>query len=156
MRVRMQVRTVWLVLTASALCACTGIQGGSEPVDGETTRTTVASDDRYCEAMAQLIVLLEPGRSSSPEETRAMFDEAARWFVQAREAAPESIASEVSAYADAYGEFIEYLDEVGYRLEAVFESPEGSDLAVQTSHTLTPAIVDYVRAECGLSFGDDS
>jgi hypothetical protein len=145
-----------LIAAASALCACTGIQGGSEPVDGETTRTTVASDDRYCEAMAQLIVLLEPGRSSTPEETRAMFDEAGRWFVQAREAAPESIASEVDDYTKAHEKYIEYLDEVGYRLEAVFESPEGSDLAVETSHSLTPAIVDYVRDECGLSFGDDS
>jgi hypothetical protein len=149
--IRKRARTVWLVLTASALCACTGIQG-----DSDAAGSTMVSDDRYCEAMSHLVVLLEPQESATPNETQATFEEAAQWFAQAREAAPESISSDVAAYADAFEQYIRYLDGVDYRLEAVFESSDGSALAADTSHGMTPPIVDYVTDECGLTFGDET
>ncbi len=142
-----------LVTAVSSLTACTGLQGG-EPHDDGSAESTVASADEFCEAMSHLIVLLEPTDSSSPTETKQTFDEAAVWFEQAGDAAPESIASDVTTYVDAYAEYTQYLDEVGYRLDVVFRTQKGTDLAIDTSHTLTPAIVGYVTNECGLSFGD--
>jgi hypothetical protein len=47
------------------------------------------------------------------------------------------------------GEFVDF------NLDEVFSTPEGKQLAIDTSHTLTPAIVDHVARECDLSFGDE-
>jgi hypothetical protein len=142
--------TIAVVATAWALSACTGIQGGTEPDSADRTVATGASDDRFCEAMSHLVVLLEPGGSPSPDETRATFDEAALWFAQAGDTAPGSIRSDVTAYVAAYDDYIEFLGTVGYRLDDVFSTPEGLDLANDTSHTFTPAILRYVTDDCGL------
>jgi hypothetical protein len=147
---------IWAALLATAvlsLASCTGLQGG-EPHDDGSGQPTVASGEEFCEAMSHLIVLLEPTDSSSPSETQKTFEEAATWFEQAGAAAPESIASDVTTYVDAYSKYTQFLDEVGYRLDVVFSTQEGTDLAIDTSHTLTPAIVGYVTDECGLSFTD--
>ena len=142
-----------LVATAAlSLASCTGLQGGEPHDDGG--ESTAASGDQFCEAMAHLIVLLEPTESSSPTETQKTFEEAAIWFEQAGDAAPASIASDVTAYVDAFAEYTQYLADVDYRLDVVFSTQEGTDLAIDTSHTLTPAIVGHVTDECGLSFGD--
>lgn len=144
-----------LVTAVSSLTACTGLQGG-EPHDDGNAESDPASGGEFCEAMSHLIVLLEPTDPSSPSETRKTFEEATTWFEQAGDAAPESIASDVATYVDAYAVYTQYLDDVGYRLDEVFSTQEGTDLAIDTSHTLTPAIVGYVTDECGLSLGDTS
>ena len=141
-----------LTTTALSLASCTGLQGDEPHDDGD--ESTAESGDRFCEAMAHLIVLLEPTESSSPTETQKTFEEAAIWFEQAGDAAPASIASDVTAYVDAFAEYTQYLADVDYRLDVVFSTQEGTDLAIDTSHTLTPAIVGHVTDECGLSFGD--
>ncbi len=144
-----------LAAAALSLTACTGLQGG-DPHDDGSAESTAASGDEFCEAMSHLIVLLEPTDSSSPSETQKTFEEATTRFEQAGDAAPESIASDVATYVDAYAVYTQYLDDVGYRLDEVFSTQEGTDLAIDTSHTLTPAIVGYVTDECELSFGDTS
>ena len=147
-------RLLVAVLAASALVlnACTGLQGGSEPHDDGSSESTVASEDRFCDAMAHLIVLLEPTGSSSPTEARATFDEAATWFEQAGDAAPAAISSDVATYVAAFAKCNEFFDEVDRRLDIVFSTPGGHDLAIETSHALTPAIFGYATDECGLSF----
>ncbi len=50
---------VLLAAAALSLTACTGLQG-SEPHDDGSADSTSASGDEFCEAMAHLIVLLEP------------------------------------------------------------------------------------------------
>jgi hypothetical protein len=146
-------RAALLATAVLSLPSCTGLQGG-EPHDDDGGQPTIASGEEFCEAMSHLIVLLEPTESSSPTETQKTFEEAAIWFEQAGDAAPESIASDITTYIDAYAEYTQYLDEIGYRLDVVYSTKEGTDLAIDTSHTLTPAIVGYVTDECGLSFGD--
>ncbi len=131
-----------------------GLQGGDEH-DGTGTGGASADPAEFCDAMDHLIVLLEPGGPSSPNETKTTFEEAAGWFEQARRSAPEPIAADVAVYADAYREYTRFLDESGYNLDVVFATDEGRDLAIDTSHTLTPQIVDHVTGECGLSFGND-
>ncbi len=146
-----------VVLACSTMLACTGLQGGDEhdgpePADGAAATGVADGPAGFCDAMAHLIVLLEPGGPSSPQETKNTFQEAAKWFEQARASAPEPIAADVAIYADAYKTYTEFLDESGYRLDIVFSTTEGHDLAIETSHTLTPAIADHVIGECGLSF----
>ncbi len=105
--------------------------------------------------MAQLIVLLEPVGRWTPRD-EGNFDEAAVCFEQARRAAPERIAAVVVAYAAAHDDYIDFLDESGYDLDAVFNTPEGKRLAIDTSHSFTVTIVDYATDNCGLEFGGGS
>lgn len=148
---------VTVVLACSTLSACMGIRGGDDDDgnDGAAPENASPGPDEFCDAMGHLIVLLEPTESSSPTQTKATFDEAAGWFEHARRSAPEPIAADVVAHADAYETYTRFLDESGYRLDVVFSTAEGTDLAIETSHTLTPSIVEYVTDECGLSFGPE-
>jgi len=106
--------------------------------------------------MAELIVLLTPSDGpTNPTETEATFAAAAVQFQLANAAAPTSIATEFAAYSAAYDEYVHFLSTVGYNLDVVFSTEEGTQLAIETSHTITPAIVQYTIQECGLSFGDE-
>ena len=119
------------------------------------TSATSPTDGEFCDAMSHLIVLLAPAGNTSPDATKAAFAEAAGWFEKANRAAPATIAADFAAYKTAYDEYVHYLSTVGFNLDAVFSTPEGRKLAIDTSHTLTPAIVDHVVSECHLSFGDE-
>ena len=149
-----------LVAVSVVLCATTGACGDSAGTDtvAATAATGIAAtptDGGFCEAMAHLIVLLSPTDDSSPTETKATFTEAAGWFEQANTTAPAAIADDVAAYTTAYDEYASYLGTVDFNLNTVFSTPEGTQLAIDTSHTLTPAIVQYAIDDCGLSFGDE-
>jgi hypothetical protein len=137
------------------------------PVAGETTNGSIVADssdvtaplgpgntsnEAFCDAMDHLIVLLAPSGRTSPAETQADFEEAIVWFAEAAKASPPAIADDVARYSAAYGEYVEYLRAVGFNLDRVFSTDEGRQLAIDTSHTLTPAIVDHVTDSCGLTF----
>jgi hypothetical protein len=150
-----------LCLVAVSVALCTTVTACGDD-NNAATDTTAANgteadptDGGFCEAMAHLIVLLSPTDDSSPTETKATFTEAAAWFEQANTAAPAAIADDVATYKTAYDEYATYLGTVDFNLDTVFSTPEGTQLAIDTSHTLTPAIVEYTIDECGLSFGDE-
>lgn len=138
-------------------CGDSGSAGPNTVAATSPTTGTAANstDGGFCEAMAHLIGLLAPTDDSSPDETKATFAEAAGWFEQANSAAPAAIAGDFAAYKTAYDEYVHYLSTVDFNLDAVFSTPVGKRLAIDTSHTLTPPIVDHVVGECGLSFGDE-
>lgn len=141
------------VLALGATVAC----GDSETSSAATTPVAETAAGPFCEAMGQLIVLLEPDEGrTSPTQTKATFTAAAGWFDQAKRNAPDSIAADVATYFAAYDKYVHFLSEAGYNLDVVFSTPEGTQLAIDTSHTLTPSIVQYVTGECGLTFGDGS
>lgn len=152
-----------LVAGSLALCCTLAACGDSDPARPDAVATTTTSngtaanptDSGFCEAMAHMIVLLAPTDDSSPDETRATFAEAAGWFEQANTAAPADIADDFAAYKTAYDEYVHFLSTVDFNLDAVFSTPDGEQLAIDTSHTLTPAIVQHVVDRCGLSFGDE-
>jgi hypothetical protein len=132
------------------------------PVDGvDTTSQPARSPEgttggEFCEAMAHLIELLAPSGPTSPHDTEAIFTEAATWFAQADGAAPDVLDADFHNYAAAYDEYTHYLSTVDFNLDAVFATPEGEQLAIDTSHTMTPTIVEYVTGTCGLSFGEET
>jgi hypothetical protein len=66
------------------------------------------------------------------------------------------IAADVEAYAAAYDRYVDLLIESGYDLDVVFSTQQGSDLAIETSHALTPAMVGYLTGDCRLSLGPGS
>ena len=148
-----------LVAVSVVLCATTGACGDNDNAGTNTIAATgiaaTPTDGGFCEAMAHLIVLLSPTDDSSPTETEATFTEAAGWFEQANTTAPAAIADDVATYKTAHDEYASFLGTVDFNLDTVFSTPEGTQLAIDTSHTLTPAIVEYTIDECGLSFGDE-
>ncbi len=149
------------IVLASAACASSNdtndlTEAGAGRDATNQSERPGAEDDRFCEAMDHLIALLSPTEKSSPDETEATFTEAAAWFAQAEESAPDALASDVSAYAAAYDGYIQYLATVGFDLDVVFDTPEGEQLAIDTSHAMTPTIVDHVIGTCRLSFGEET
>jgi hypothetical protein len=59
----------------------------------------------------------------------------------------------VATFDTAIHGFAIALAEVGYQLDAIFKTPKGAKLAADTSHALTPAIVDELAGPCGLDLG---
>lgn len=59
-------------------------------------------------------------------------------------------------FTAAHDEYTHFLSTVGYNLDVVFSTPEGKQLAIDTSHSLTESIVQYAIKECRISFGDES
>jgi hypothetical protein len=157
--------TVAAAVVILAVAACggsdtgTNLTGAGAGVDTTTQPARSAegtTGGEFCEAMAHLIELLAPSEPTSPHETQATFTEAATWFAQADGAAPDVLTADFSKYAAAYDEYVQYLSTVGFNLDAVFATPEGRRLAIDTSHTMTPTIVRYVTGTCGLSFGEET
>lgn len=152
-----------LVAMSVALCTTITACGNSESAGTNTVAaadpapSTAANptDGEFCEAMGRLIALLAPTDDSSPAEAEATSSEAAGWFEQANNAAPAAIAADFAAYKTAYDEYAHYLRSVDFNLDTVFSTAEGTQLAIDTSHTLTSAIVQYAIDDCGLSFGDE-
>lgn len=148
-----------LVAVSVVLSVTTGACGDNENAGTNTTAATAIAanptDGEFCEAMAHLIVLLTPTDDSSPTETKATFTEAAGWFERANTTAPATISADFATYKTAYDEYASYLSTVDFNLDMVFSTQEGRQFAVDTSHSLTPAIVQYAIDECGLSFGDE-
>lgn len=149
-----------LLVAFVALCTTMTACGGSdtatqnpEPGAGVAREKTNAA---FCEGMGHLIKLLAPQEGRiSPAETEAASGEATGWFAQADRNAPAEIATEFAAYRAAYDKWFHYLSTVDYNLDTVFSTRAGTDLAIATSHTITPAIVQYTEKQCGLSFGDE-
>lgn len=151
-----------LVAVSVVLCSTTGACGDNDNAGNNTIAAAAATriavnptDGGFCEAMAHLIVLLSPTDDSSPTETKATFTEAAGWFERANTKAPAAIAGDVVTFKIAYEKYASYLGTVDFNLNTVFSTPEGTQLAIDTSHSLTPAIVQYAVDDCGLSFGDE-
>jgi len=141
-----------LVVTGGAVAACGSSGNAVDRTAPPATSGGVRSEAAFCEGMGHLIRLLAPQDTSSPAETEAQFSEAAGWFDQANRNAPADIAEDFAAYAAAYDEYTHYLSTVGFNLDTVFSTQKGTDLAIDTSHTITPALVQHAEQQCGLSF----
>jgi hypothetical protein len=115
---------------------------------------TATNGPTFCGTMHQVTDLLEPKtRSTTPEGTKARYDSLSTLLAQAKESAPPALADDVATFATAIHGFATALAKVGYQLDAIFKTPEGVTLAADTSHALTPAIVDELTGPCGLDLG---
>lgn len=113
-----------------------------------------AANGDFCDTMEQVTTLLEPNTgSTTPEETEARHDELTTLLDQAQQTAPPAIVDDVATLATAIDDFASALEEVDYDLDAIFSTPQGEQLAEDTSHALTPAIIDHLTGPCGLTPG---
>ncbi len=128
-------------LLALTLLAC----GDSEDGDGE---------DAFCAAMEQVTTRMEPRTGPTPPgEVEASFGEVITLLDQAERTAPSELAGDVAHFATAVDDYVAALAAVDFDLDAIFSTPEGAQLAQDTSHALTPDIVNYITGPCGVSLG---
>jgi hypothetical protein len=85
--------------------------------------------------------------------TKARYDALSPLLEAAKGSAPPALAADLATFATAIHGFATALANVDYRLDAIFKTPEGVKLAADTSHALTPAIVDELAGPCGLDLG---
>lgn len=141
-------RTARTARLAAAVFAVVGVLaacGDDEPA---------AANGNFCDTMEQVTTLLEPNAGSpTPEETEARYDELATLLDQAERAAPPAMADDVSTFATAIGDFATALADVDYDLDVIYRTPEGEQLAQETSHALSPAIAEHLTGPCGLTLG---
>jgi len=104
--------------------------------------------------MKQVTDLLEPNTGSTTRDgTKARYDKLSTLLHQATQSAPAALAGDVATFAAAIHGFATALAKVDYQLDAMFTTPQGVKLATDTSHALTPAIVDELTGPCGLDLG---
>jgi hypothetical protein len=102
--------------------------------------------------MEQVTALLEPNTgSTTPEDIEARYDELATLLDEAEQAAPPAIVDDVATFAIAIDDFAHALADLDYDLDAIYSTPVGAQLAEDTSHALTPAIIDHLTGLCGLT-----
>lgn len=141
-RAAQPIRRVATVLILGLLAA--GCGGSAKTADPQA----------FCRTMKQVTNLLEPNTgSTTPAGTKARYESLSTMLAQATDSAPPALTKDVAAFATAIHAFAGALAKVGYRLDAIFTTPGGAKLAADTSHALTPAIVDELVGPCALNLG---
>ncbi len=88
-----------------------------------------------------------------PAELEASFDGVVTLLDQAERTAPPELRGDVTRYAAAIDDYAVALAAVDFDLDAIYSTPAGAQLAQDTSHALTPDIVNYMTGPCGISLG---
>lgn len=116
--------------------------------------SSTADPQAFCRTMKQVTDLLEPNNgSTTPAGTKARYASLFTLLGQATDSAPPALTKDVATFATAIHAFASALAKVGYRLDALFATPGGAKLAADTSHALTPAVVDELVGPCALNLG---
>ncbi len=109
-------------------------------------------EDAFCAAMEQVAMRMEPSTGPTPpREVEASFGEVVTLLDQAERTAPPELRGDVDRYATAIDDYVVALDAVDFDLNAIFSTPEGEQLAVDTSHALTPDVVNHMTGPCGIT-----
>ncbi len=135
---------VALVVLAAAGCGDTG-------TDVPDNADMTADADAFCSAMEGVAVRMAPDAGTPPRRLREDFDEVVALLDQAEEHAPTTISEEITAFAAAIDQYVIALADADYDLGVIFSTPEGTRLAEDASHALTPAVVDHMTGPCGIT-----
>lgn len=138
-----------LTTTPTAIIVVTACFAALLTACGADTSST--PDDSFCDTMEKATTLLQPETgSATPETTRVRYDDLASILAAAQDQAPTSIAADVAAFANAVEQFAFALAAVDYDIDHLFRTPAGVQLGEQTSHALTPAVIEHLTRTCGL------
>lgn len=109
-------------------------------------------DDAFCVAMEQVVSRMEPSTGpTAPGEVEASFGEVVTLLDQAERTAPSELAGDVARFAIAIDDYVAALAVVDFDLDAIFSTPEGVQLAQDTSHALTPELINYMTDRCDIT-----
>lgn len=132
-------RLLAALLTLTAAAACSEADGADDTANA------------FCAAMEEVAAGMTPDSGATPDATRANFDEVVEHLDEAEENAPPAIAEDVVVYAAAIDDYVAALDEADYDLSVIFSTTEGTRLAEDTSHALTPDVIDHMTDTCGIT-----
>ncbi len=108
--------------------------------------------DAFCPAMEQVTTRLAPSpEPTPPADLEASFGEVVTLLDQAERTAPSELRGDVARYATAIDDYVAALAAVDFDLDAIFSTPEGTQLAQDTSHALTPDMVNHMSGPCGIT-----
>ena len=123
--------------------------------DTATNRPNIATDaeDAFCSAMEGVAarMALDTETPTPPHALRIDFDEVVTLLDQAEEHAPAAISVDITAFAAAIDHYVVALAAADYNLDVIFSTPEGTRLAEDTSHALTPDVINHMKGPCGIT-----
>jgi hypothetical protein len=109
-------------------------------------------DDAFCAGMEQVVTRMEPSTGPTPPgEVEASFGEVVTLLDEAERTAPSELSGDVARFATAVDVYVAALEAVDFDLDAIFSTPEGVQLAQDTSHALTPDIINHLTGPCGIT-----
>ena len=111
------------------------------------------ADNAFCTAMEQVAARMEDDPGAPPDEVRDNFEEVVTLLDQAEQNAPNAITDDVATFASAIDDYVTALAAVDFDLAAIHSTAEGTQLAEETSHALTPDVVDYMTGTCDITLG---
>ena len=128
--------------------------------DTETSRPNsadVSNDEEsaFCSAMEGVAARMARATDTPtpPQALRVEFDEVVTLLDKAEEHAPTAISDDIAALAAAIDHYVVALADADYNLDVIFSTPEGTRLAEDTSHALTPDVINHMTGPCGVTFG---
>lgn len=137
------------VLVTLAFAGC-GDTGTNRP---NSANIATDADDAFCSAMEGVALRMarDTNTPTPPHALRIDFDEVVTLLDQAEEHAPAAISDDVAAFAAAIDHYVVALADADYDLDVIFSTPEGTRLAEDTSHALTPDVINHMTGPCGIT-----
>lgn len=138
--------TAALVTLAGAGCGDTGTNRPN------SASVATDADDAFCSAMEGVAIRIARDTDTpTPHALRIDFDEVVTLLDQAEEHAPAAISDDIATFALAIDQYVVALADADYDLDVIFSTPEGTRLAEDTSHALTPDVVNHMTGPCGIT-----
>ena len=136
-------------LVTLALVGC-GDTGTNSPNNANTATDT---DDAFCSAMEGVAARMarDTDTPTQPQALRVDFDEIVTLLDQAQEHAPAALSDDIAIFAAAIDHYVVALADADYDLDVIFSTPEGTRLAEDTSHALTPDVINHMTGPCGIT-----
>ncbi len=138
-------------LVTLALAGCgDGYNGTNRPDSADIATDT---ENAFCAAMEGVAVRMarDTDTPTPPDALRVDFGEVVTLLDQAEEHAPAAISDDVAAFAAAIAHYVVALADADYDLDVIFSTPEGTRLAEDTSHALTPDVINHMTGPCGIT-----
>jgi hypothetical protein len=147
-RISRPTRLVAAILTL-ALAAC----GDGDTDSARNTDNVTGADDAFCSAMKGVATRMsrDTGLPTPPSALRVDFGEVVTLLDQAQQNAPAAISDDVTAFAVAIDAYVVALEKADYDLGTIFSTREGTQLAEDTSHALTPDVINFMTGPCDIT-----
>jgi hypothetical protein len=95
---------------------------------------------------------LEPETAPrTPSARQTQYVQLAALLDQAQGAVPQRLHDDLARFTLAIDAFAAALAKVDYNLDAIYSTPNGVRLAADTSHALSPRLVEQITGPCGLA-----
>ena len=147
------------VVAASMLCVLTVACAEERVAPARETSASSAPTaeapqaERTCDDWRQIVQLLTPDLDEEPADVRRTWEAMLPLLhaVEEEESSAE-LAADVERFTGALRRYAAHLETIDYDLDTLFETRRGKKLAVETSHALTPVIVEHLQKDCEISF----